>query len=206
MALKPPRRTQKERRRETRAKLVSATIRVINEKGYAAMRTNDITKRAGVTWGAVQHLFGGKDELLMEVSATASEALVDILEKGVNVDEPAKDRLTQIVDKTWEIYSSSMYFAMVEIVRGTRTIPKIHDKTVETQEKIIDRIERRWVSLFSDTGVPEERLRGICRLVVLFLSGLAARRIYILPEKETANHVAMIKDVAIRELSLALST
>lgn len=201
-----PTRTQRERRRETRAKLIAATIKVINDKGYAATRANDITKRSSVTWGAVQHLFGGKDELLTQVAASASESLIDMLQQDIDPEHPPIDRLTRIIDRTWEIYSSSAYVAMVEIVRGTRTNPKIHDRTAETQENIINRIEERWVSLFSDTGLAESRLRGICTLVVLFLSGLAARKIYLLPDKETANHIAMIKKVAIRELSSELAT
>lgn len=169
------------------------------------MRTTDITKHAGVTWGAVQHLFGGKDQLLMEVAGAASEALVDMLEKDIEFDAPAQEKLTSIIDETWAIYSSDAYFAMVEIVRGTRTTPKIHDKTVDTQVKFMAKIEELWVRVFSSSGAAEKQIRQLCRLVVLFLSGLAARQLYLLPGKETDKHVLMIKDVAIRELSLVPS-
>lgn len=199
-----PLRTQRERRQETRAKLIAATIKAINEKGYAALRSTDITKRAGVTWGAVQHLFGSKDELLIHVAGSASESLLDMLEKDVDFHRPPLDRLADIIDKTWEIYTSSAYIAMVEIIRGTRTNPRIHDKTVETQKSIINRIEERWVLLFSDTELPPERIREICTLIILFLSGLAARRIFIFPESETQGHLKTIKDMAVRELSLEL--
>ena len=61
------RRSHAERTAETRAKLIEAVVDSIAELGVQRATAQVIVARAGITWGAVQHHFGGKDGLLMAV-------------------------------------------------------------------------------------------------------------------------------------------
>ena len=194
------RRSHEDRRKETRAKLIAATIQVINDKGFAAMRTGDITKKAGVTWGAAQHLFGGKTELLTQVASNVSETLVETLETDVETDLPAQEKISMILDQTWALYSNRVYFAMVEIVRGTRKDPIIHDSMVAAQVKITEKIERLWIRIFKANDIEEEKVMRLCHLVTLYLAGLAARKIYAMPATETEKYISYIKDITISEI------
>lgn len=194
------RRSQEDRRQETRKKLIDATIKVINEKGFAAMRTTDITKKAGVTWGAAQHIFGGKAELLSQVAANVSETLIDVLEADVSLDMSAEDKLATMIDQTWDIYSGAVYFAMVEILRGTRKDPNIHDHLVEAQTRITRKIESLWVKIFAQNKLSEAETLKLCNTVTLYLAGLAARKNYYLPATETAEYVDHIKELSTSEL------
>ena len=45
----------------TRNRVISAVIGIIKEQGFAAASSTRIARRAGVTWGAVQHHFGSLD-------------------------------------------------------------------------------------------------------------------------------------------------
>ena len=56
----PPRerRSQTERTAETRERVMAAVVESIAEVGYPKTTANEIARRAGVTWGAVQHHFG----------------------------------------------------------------------------------------------------------------------------------------------------
>jgi len=62
----PPRerRTQAERTAETRTRILEAVVESITEVGFGRTTASEIARRAGVTWGAVQHHFGGKDGIL----------------------------------------------------------------------------------------------------------------------------------------------
>lgn len=195
------RRSQEDRRQETRKKLIDATIKVINEKGFAAMRTTDITKKAGVTWGAAQHIFGGKAELLSQVAANVSETLIDVLEADVSLDISAEAKLATMIDQTWNIYSGDVYFAMVEILRGTRKDPNIHDHLVEAQRRITKKIESLWVKIFSQNKLTETEVLKLCNTVTLYLAGLAARKNYFLPGTETTEYVEYIKELSAAELN-----
>ena len=64
---RPERRSHAERRAETRARIIEAVIESIAEVGFHRTTAVEITRRAGVTWGAVQHHFGDKDGILLAV-------------------------------------------------------------------------------------------------------------------------------------------
>ncbi|HKK52995.1 MAG TPA: TetR family transcriptional regulator, partial [Myxococcota bacterium] len=48
------RRTQAERTAETRARILEATVESLDQVGFQRTTAAEITRRAGVTWGAVQ--------------------------------------------------------------------------------------------------------------------------------------------------------
>jgi AcrR family transcriptional regulator len=58
---------QEQRSAATRAKLVRAARRLFAAKGYSAVGTEQIVRRAGVTRGALYHQFPAKDDLFLAV-------------------------------------------------------------------------------------------------------------------------------------------
>jgi AcrR family transcriptional regulator len=63
--MKVKRRTQAERRAETRARLLAAARRVFAERGYHAASLDLVSERAGCTKGALYNHFGSKEGLLL---------------------------------------------------------------------------------------------------------------------------------------------
>ena len=61
------RKTQEERRTETRRALVAAARRLFAEKGYAVTGTPELVAAAGVTRGALYHHFADKEALFAAV-------------------------------------------------------------------------------------------------------------------------------------------
>lgn len=61
------RKTQQERRTQTRRALISAARRLFAEKGYAGTGTPEIVAAAGVTRGALYHHFADKEALFAAV-------------------------------------------------------------------------------------------------------------------------------------------
>lgn len=110
-------RTQAERTAVTRAALVGAARRLFEERGFAAVGTDEIARAAGVTRGALYHQFDGKLELFAavfeeveaeiaqrigaEVSVVEAEDMGRALHVGVDAwlaasAEPAVQRLVLI--------------------------------------------------------------------------------------------------------------
>jgi AcrR family transcriptional regulator len=52
---------------ETRRRVLDAVVQTIVDVGYDKASSNEIARRAGVTWGAIHHLFGSREQLMLEV-------------------------------------------------------------------------------------------------------------------------------------------
>lgn len=200
------RRTQQERRETTSAALIEATVAAISDRGYAGLRTGDITERAGVTWGAVQHLFGGKNELLLEVVVYAAENLLHELQRKIQRGGSLAQRVHEVVELTWRVYSSPAYFAMIEIVRGARAEPALHERIAEEQQRVRASITSLWIDLFEDAPVSDAQVRAVCDLVTLSLSGLASRKTYLWPQLPSAASTAVIEEIACDALQRPLAS
>jgi AcrR family transcriptional regulator len=73
----PAHRTKAEQRETTTAALIAAARELFAERGYAAVGTEEIVQRAGVTRGALYHHFkDGKEQLFRAVLVELSAELV----------------------------------------------------------------------------------------------------------------------------------
>ena len=79
---KRARRTQAERSAATRAAVVAAARALFAERGYAAVGTEEIVRRAGVTRGALYHHFAGKRELLEAVYEQIEGEITEAIAAG----------------------------------------------------------------------------------------------------------------------------
>ena len=78
--LRPPpsraSRTQQERREDTRARLLAATIECLVEHGYAGTTTQRVQDRAGLSRGALLHHFATKEALLVAAVSHVADAQI----------------------------------------------------------------------------------------------------------------------------------
>lgn len=197
---KPVPRTQEDRRAETSKAIVEATIDALVVHGYAAVRTRHIVGRAGVTWGAIQHLFGDKNGLMLEV---ANHALSDLSIEIQSIREPALDlerRVSMVTQKTWRIYSSSAYIALTEVVRGSRDDVSFNNEVVAAQIEWLDEVAESWARLFEPLGVRRKQIDEARTAVSLMLSGLAARQIFLYINRDELKILKIAKLTARRIL------
>jgi AcrR family transcriptional regulator len=83
------RRTQAERSEATRAALLTAARDLFGERGYAATGREEIVERAGVTRGALQHHFLGKEGLFRAVlEQVEAEFTEQVARAAAGADDP----------------------------------------------------------------------------------------------------------------------
>jgi AcrR family transcriptional regulator len=82
-------RTQDERSQTTRKALIDAARPLFAQRGYAAVATEEIVRKAGLTRGALYHQFGGKRELFEAVySAVEHELAGRIAKEALAASDP----------------------------------------------------------------------------------------------------------------------
>jgi AcrR family transcriptional regulator len=117
----PRRRTQAERSATTRAKVVDAAAYCISKYGLNNTTTASIADRAGVTWGAIQHQFGGKDAIFLALIDRSLDELVASVRESVADADDLERRVQGFVGGLWKVYRTPVFRAVLEILLGRRS-------------------------------------------------------------------------------------
>jgi TetR/AcrR family acrAB operon transcriptional repressor len=150
-------RRTKEEAEQTRNKILSAAIKVMNKKGISSTRFEDIAKEAKVTRGAVYHYFKSKNEILIAIHENNKKKLFLIFEKYFNETiDPVislKNGLKEIFAKfeeDREFRAVEELFLKVEftsLIKEDKALHSLFEKDKEeTIAKMFDLVKRGQVS------------------------------------------------------------
>jgi AcrR family transcriptional regulator len=112
---------------ETRRRVLDAVVETIVEVGYYKASSNEIARRAGVTWGAIHHLFGSREQLMLEVfhdlGAQFQRRFADAEVHGDTLEE----RLGSLVDVMVDRFEPSRFLVEVQILMDLTANPRAAD-------------------------------------------------------------------------------
>lgn len=165
------RRSHAERTAETRARVMAAVVASIAEVGYQRTTAAEIARRAGVTWGAVQHHFGDKDGILLAVLEEAFEEFARLHEAAPAEDADLEQRVALFIDRSARHFGSALYRSNFEILLNLPT-----DIELSWQQAMLAAWIRIWSRYFPDTDPDDLRSIDLMSYTVSVLSGLAATR------------------------------
>ncbi|MDG2308542.1 MAG: TetR/AcrR family transcriptional regulator [Candidatus Binatia bacterium] len=167
------RRTQAERSAESRSKILEAAVACISELGPSETTTHRIARRAGLTWGAIQHHFGEKNVILVTVVENSLDGIVAELQEISQVRGTIAERVHALVAGLWPHYSGPLYRAGVEILLSARGDEILKPRADEVRRRAISAVGRAWATLFADFDIPAERHAIAQRVALAMLSGFA---------------------------------
>jgi AcrR family transcriptional regulator len=131
------RRTQEERRAETRAKLLDATIRSVLEVGYQHTTTRRVAELAGVSQGAQTHHFPHRVDLVCAaVEWLAERRLNELREMASDLPEDPSDRVGALLDVMWADFSSSTFTVFVKLWVAAADDPELYARLVPLERRI----------------------------------------------------------------------
>jgi AcrR family transcriptional regulator len=193
------RRSHAERTAETRARLIEAVVDSIAELGVQRATAQVIVARAGITWGAVQHHFRGKDGLLMAVLEDSFARFAERL-RDIPPEVGLAERVGLFVDRAWAHFNSRHYRSTFEILRNFLG-REVH-RGGDWREQMQEAWNGVWSRIFSDARLSRRRSLMLQHYTVATLSGLAATLMLegphaVLPGAE----LELLKDTLVRELS-----
>jgi AcrR family transcriptional regulator len=178
-------RTQQQRREETVGRLLDACIATIIEVGYARASAAVITKRAGVSVGALFRHFETMGDFM---AATASEVLrrqLDFFTKAVAeipADQPALEAALVILR---DITSGPTNAAFYELMIAARTDEKLREALQDEFGQYAAKIDDAARALPGVESVPEETFPVLAALMRNVFDGAAVVE-GILPQPEIA--------------------
>lgn len=205
----PPRRSRKrrthaERTAETTARIKQAAVETIAELGFKRATATEISRRAGVSWGAAQHHFGDKTGILLAILDDGAKAFLDRIDR-VDATGSLRDRVDEFVDAAWEHFRSDTFRSSAEILSNLAAGPGEEGELPEGAAMVqLDRWQESWQRLFGDAPVRSSQVRVLQGYVIAVLSGLASLRLL---QRDygivVVRQLAILKGTMLRELRAA---
>jgi len=170
--LEKERKTHAERSAETRSKIIAAVVECIAEVGLKKTTTNAIADRAGVTWGALQHHFGGLEGCLIAAFNESFHRFVETLGEPPQEGESLDKRVEIFVSRAWQHYSSTHYLSMFQLL--LIDMSDVNNlQWQQSQKNIVLAMDEVWKNFFEDV-VPDIIKRNmLARYTHSVLTGLA---------------------------------
>lgn len=132
-----PRRSQSERRAETRRRLLEATIESLIESGYAGTTIREVTERAGVSQGAQSHHFPHRVDLVASAFEHLAEQRID--RYGERARELSGDRATRLralLDLLWEDFSSPLFTVAAKLWVAAADDAELRERLIPVERRI----------------------------------------------------------------------
>lgn len=159
----------------------------------------EIAQRAGVTWGAVQHHFGGKDGML---EAVLRDTFARFAARFENFPQglPLRMRVRELLARAWEHFGSAHFRSTFEIL--------LHHLSEQDalgadspQRRMLASLDGLWLEVFGDVPLAGRDREVLQRYLVAVLSGLALLQVLsgrrLPPPRE---ELRMLEDSLLREI------
>jgi len=172
------RRSQAERSSETQQRLLEATAKILRQRGYAGLRTEEASAVAGVSRGAQLHHFPTKDSLVL---ATTEHIFRASAERGLARAQRARDSsdpLEAIIQDGMDFFFSEDFLALLDLVLAGGKNRNFRDLIYGFARKYRLPVEAAWLEVLVAAGMSRERASTVLWLTLSIVRGLAVRALW----------------------------
>ena len=173
-----PRRTQAERSRATRERLVTVTLDLLYERGLRETSTVDIAGRAGVSRGAMLHHFPTKEDLLKEALRLLLNREIEAIRAMAAAIDAGDMDLDGFLDALWEKFSGPLFMITLEYVTTARTNPAILEALQPIAKDFNDSLDEIWERFFVHSGISPEERRHALTATLCLLRGMGTQSVW----------------------------
>jgi AcrR family transcriptional regulator len=166
------RRTQLERRNETQAAILSASIDLLAEHGYAGFSASRVAARAGVSRGAQEHYYPKKHDLIAAATRHAMREAVEHARSLARTATGSADPVAKFLTDSDHFFFQPVFRAMAEIMiaaRSDRALARTVNPIVQDARDVLNGI---WIDTLDAAGYPRENAQQFIELTHYLLRGL----------------------------------
>jgi AcrR family transcriptional regulator len=155
----------------TRRHVLDAVVETILECGYYQASSNKIAQRAGVTWGTLQHQFGSREAMLLDVLNERWGQLQDALATTEANGDTLEERLASVLDVLSEQYGTPSHLALLQVLLDLTQNPNTSADTRRAAMSHGRSLSQAWQPLFAQAlgGAADEE--DLVRFAFMTLRG-----------------------------------
>jgi Transcriptional regulator len=166
------RRTQAQRRNETQAAILSASVQLLVEKGYAGFSASRVAARAGVSRGAQEHYFPKKTDLIAASTRYAMQEAVEHARSLALNAARSSDPIEKFLLDSEHFFFRPVYRAMIEIMiaaRSDRALGRVVHPIAQEARDVLNSI---WIDTLDAAGYSRGNAQRFIELTHYLLRGL----------------------------------
>lgn len=162
------------RGRDTRRRLLDATINCLNAVGYSATTTQAVTEAAGVSRGSLLHQFQTRTHMMAAAAGFAMTGMIDFGRRRFAMLEEPADRLRALCRIIEDVQREPAAFALNEILLAARWEPELAACLRPLAENIERVMDVDIVRMAEEAGVADpEPLRIRSRALIAAMRGFS---------------------------------
>ena len=166
-----PIRSQRERREETRGRLLAATQTTLVELGYAGATTTAICRCAGVSQGALFKHFASKGELLAATAERLFGGLIDAYREEMPRLAGVQDRAAAAVELLWGVFEDARLLAAIELYGAARTDRELARRLAPVAERHGENLRQLARELFPEAAARNPDFDAVVAVTVQAIQG-----------------------------------
>ncbi len=175
-ARKPPRRTQAARSAATKARLVAAALKVLQHRGYAGFRVEEVARLAKVSPGARSHHYATKEELVLAAIGHVFRQSEDHTAACIAALAPGADLVASLITDAGFFFLGPYFLPSLELLG-------VGDQSGSFRQTILvlgrahrAQLERSWRFVLLRHGWTEAQADDALWLCYTVVRGMAVRR------------------------------
>ena len=171
------RKTQAQRREETRAKLVQGAVDLLKKKRYAGFRVADVTTMSGVSRGAQSHYFPMKDDLVIEaLEFVFKETQANALAKIAKAKAHPEQLLQALIADSKDFFLGDNFYLSLDLMMVGGDEP-LGQAVQQLAQNYRVSVENAWREIFKESGYSASTADEVVSLTFCVVRGLSIRKI-----------------------------
>jgi len=129
-------RTQAQRREQTRAQLIEATIASLTEHGYHATTTRRVSQLADSSLGALSHHFPTRLDLIAETLDEVALRLAETFRQGVDgIEKTGPERTERLLEVVWGYFRGELFTVWLKVWFAAAEDPMLFARVAPVEDR-----------------------------------------------------------------------
>jgi AcrR family transcriptional regulator len=196
--------SRRENAEATRARVLDAAVSCILDVGYYQASSNAIARAAGVTWGTIQHQFGTREALLLEVLderfGRLDAHLATATVEGANLEE----RLGSVLELLEEHYGRPEHLVFVQILLDLSADPGTSSSARRAIQKHGRSLARIWEPFFVQAMGEAGQCPELAEYVFLTLRGYLTANLLV-SRLQSVGRDPVVRELLVKGVACAVT-
>jgi len=171
-----PRRTQEDRTREAKERLLQATIDVMIRRGYNGLTTKEVAKTAGLSNGALMHHYASKAELVVAATTAIYDECIIRGQWNAKSPEAVNNPVEGFIADSLSVYFDWPFLVALEIIVLARTDPELQARITPVMMHYRQTTNALWFEVFKKAGYTPKQTKTILNISLNMCRGMAVNR------------------------------